>query len=78
MNFMPFLEYLPGDPFKVKKILSNVDVVLGFIDRQVEEHLKVYSEEEEATDFIHAYVRQIREHEASGNTDTSINGAFSL
>ena len=78
MNFLPFLEHVPGDPLKARKVLAGVDHIMSFIGRQMVGHAQVHTEkeEEEATDFIHAYIRQIRKHEASGNTNTTINGSF--
>lgn len=74
---MPILEHIPGDLFKVKKMLSNLDLIEGYIDSQVEKHAKMWAEgEEESTNFIHAYLREIRKHEASGNADTTINGSL--
>ena len=32
--------------------------------------------EGESTNFIHAYLREIRKHETSGNADTTINGSL--
>ena len=76
INFFPFLEHLPGDPFKWKKVLSNVVMINRFLERQVEKHAKVHTEEEESTDFIHAYIREIRKHEASGNDNTTVNSSL--
>ena len=78
VNFIPILEHVPGDPFKVKKILSNLELVDGFINCQVDEHVKEHTEEqeEESTDFIHAYIREIRKHEASGNDNTTVNSSL--
>ena len=60
--------------FKWKQVLSNVAMIKRFIDRQVEEHAKVHTEKaEDATDYIHAYIHQIRKHEASGNLNTTVN-----
>ena len=72
MNFIPILEHIPGDLFKVKKLLSIWDLIDRFTAGQVEKR----EEEEECTNFIHAYLREIRKREASGDADTTVNGSL--
>jgi len=77
VNFIPILEHIPGDPFKVKKLLSIRDLLEGFVAGQVEKQAKMRTgEEEECTNFIHAYLRAIRKREASGIADTTVNGSL--
>ena len=79
MNFIPILEHIPGDLFKVKKLLSIRDLLARFMAGQVENQAKMRTgEEEECTNFIHAYLREIRKHEASGIVDTTVNGSLFL
>ena len=71
--FFPFLERLPGDLFNVKKVLSNVKFVEdSFIRPQLESHMKTYSEDT-ATDFVDAFIRQMKKQRASGK-DTTLDG----
>ena len=77
MNFIPILEHTPGDLFKAKKLMSIRDLIGRFIAGQVEKQAKVRTEEEEeCTNFIQAYLREIRKREASGNADTTVNGSL--
>ena len=72
MHFIPILEHLPSDLFKVKKLMSIWHLIDRFTAGQVEKR----EEEEECTNFIHAYLREIRKREASGNADTTVNGSL--
>ena len=77
MNFIPILEHIPGDLFKVKKMLSIRHLLDRFMAGQVEKQAKMWTgEEEECTNFIHAYLREIRKREASGDADTTVNGSL--
>ena len=73
LNYLPFLEYLPGDLFRAKRVLSNKGVLYGLLGDRVEAHKR---QREEATkdvdraelksDFIHGYLNQIQRHDDSG------------
>ena len=77
MNFIPILEHTPGDLFKAKKLVFIRDLIGRFVAGQVEKQAKMRTgEEEECTNFIHAYLREIRKREASGNSDTTVNGSL--
>ncbi|KAK7500080.1 hypothetical protein BaRGS_00008627 [Batillaria attramentaria] len=70
LNFMPWLEYLPGDLFKFKRTLANVDFVENnLIHPVLKEHIDNHTEGN-ASDFIHAYIREIRKREESGQPTT--------
>ena len=57
--------------------MSIRDLIGRFIAGQVEKQAKVRTEEEEeCTNFIQAYLREIRKREASGNADTTVNGSL--
>ncbi|KAK7500081.1 hypothetical protein BaRGS_00008628 [Batillaria attramentaria] len=72
INFFPWLEYLPGDLFKLKRTLANVAILENTLSRpQVKAHVDTYTDGD-AKDFIHAYIREIRKHKDNGQT-TSIN-----
>ena len=74
VNFLSYLEYLPGDLFKVKKVLSNVKLVKDmFLQPQIDRHQATYREGEEATDYIYAYLREMKKQQLRG-TDTTLNG----
>nr|KAG5708847.1 hypothetical protein BaRGS_009256 [Batillaria attramentaria] len=65
VNFMPWLEYLPGDLFKLKRTLANVDFIENnLIHPVLKEHIDNHTEGN-ASDFVHAYIREIRKREES-------------
>ena len=73
LNFFSYLEYLPGDLFKAKKVLSNVKFVMGtFIQPQVDRHQDTYREGEEAADYIYAYLREMTKQQLQ-RTDSTLN-----
>lgn len=41
---LPFVRYIPGDPFRIKNVLRNVDVVENHLRQLVEEHEQIYDE----------------------------------
>ncbi|KAK7500084.1 hypothetical protein BaRGS_00008631 [Batillaria attramentaria] len=70
INFFPWLEYLPGDLFKLKLALANVALVENQLSHpQIKAHVDTYSDGD-AKDFIHAYIREIRKREESGQPTT--------
>lgn len=73
MNFFPYLRHLPGDLFKVKRLLFNVKTVEKTLtEPQLKSHQHDYVDGV-ASDFIHAYLREIRQRKTSGQP-TTING----
>ena len=71
--FFPFLDRLPGDMFNAKKVLSNFKLVEDeFVLPQIKSHWKTYSEGA-ATDYIHAYMGQMKERQKEGK-ETSLDG----
>ena len=75
INFFPFLDRLPGDVCNVKKVLSNNKFVEdAFLRPQIERHMKTYNEDT-VTDFIHAYIRQMKRLQQEGK-DTSLDGGW--
>lgn len=75
VNFFPALKYLPGDLFKIKRIQAIIaSIDRDFMTPLLESHRKKYTEGE-ANDFIHAYLREVRKRETSGQL-TTINGMY--
>ena len=71
--FFPFLDRLPGDMFNAKKVLSNFKLVEDeFVLPQIKSHWKTYSEGA-ATDYIHAYMGQMKQRQKEGK-ETSLDG----
>lgn len=75
MNFFPFLQYIPGDPFQARKVIKLVRSIENtFVRTQVDAHFKAH---EEGTgcrrDFIDTYVKEIFKKKSSG-LPTTIDG----
>ncbi|XP_076444460.1 vitamin D 25-hydroxylase-like [Babylonia areolata] len=58
LNFFPFLHSLPGDLFKSRKMLRNVDFVQGYLRQWLDNHQKRFSRDN-VSDFIDAYLDEI-------------------
>ncbi|XP_025097333.1 cytochrome P450 2J6-like [Pomacea canaliculata] len=73
VSYLPFLRYVPGDYFKLKRFLYNMRLVLHkFIKPFVDEHYR-RSEEDTVDDFIGAYIREIHHHRNSQSGSPHIN-----
>lgn len=72
LNFMPFLRFLPGDLFHMKRVYKNSVVVDSFCNDIYKEHTKGY-DENCVNDFIYAYIREMKKKESLGE-ETTLNG----
>ena len=72
LNFMPFLRFLPGDLFHLKRVDRNGTLIKYFCRDIYDEHLKDF-DENCVKDFIHGYIREMRKQEALGG-ETTLNG----
>ena len=72
LNFMPFLRFLPGDLFHLKRVDRNATLIKSFCRDIYDEHLKDF-DENCVKDFIHGYIREMRKQEALGG-ETTLNG----
>ncbi|XP_046558220.1 cytochrome P450 2H2-like [Haliotis rubra] len=60
LNVLPIMRFLPGDLFKFKITMQNIDTILSsFIKPMIEEHLKNH-DDDNVDDFIHAYIKEMR------------------
>lgn len=75
LNFFPILRFIPGDPFKLKQIISNGEYHRRLLRETVEEHKQTF-DENNIRDFIDAYIREMRKHERMGDTDHFFSGEF--
>ncbi|KAK3596386.1 hypothetical protein CHS0354_036936 [Potamilus streckersoni] len=57
--FFPFLRYLPGDLFRVKKTLRNVKCVQGFIGDLIDKHIENF-DENKLEDFVDAFLLEMK------------------
>ncbi|KAL8615087.1 hypothetical protein ACOMHN_009163 [Nucella lapillus] len=79
LNFLPKLGHLPGDPFKAKHILANMQSVLGFIDKQLVHHQEIFNQTKgetaaQSTDFIFSYLHQMQQGKTLGRTNSTLDG----
>nr|KAG5694098.1 hypothetical protein BaRGS_033717 [Batillaria attramentaria] len=66
----PWMRYLPGDLLKFKRTLTNVDAVNEeLIKPRVRDHFNSFTDGE-ASDFIYAYIREMRKREDSAQATT--------
>ena len=72
LNFLPFLRFLPGDLFRLKRVDTNAAFIDAFCKDSYTEHLQAY-DDCCVKDFISAYIREMKKKEGSGES-TSLNG----
>ncbi|XP_025099201.1 cytochrome P450 2B4-like [Pomacea canaliculata] len=78
VSYIPFLRHLPGDYFKVNRLVDNMRLVMQkFMKPFVDEHYR-RSEEGSEDDFIGAYIREIHHHRNSQSGSPYINGKYTL
>ncbi|XP_048253650.1 cytochrome P450 2U1-like [Haliotis rufescens] len=59
-NVLPIVRFLPGDLFKFKKTMRNMDTITTLlIDPMIKEHLQNH-DDDNVDDFIHAYIKEMR------------------
>ncbi|XP_046567705.1 cytochrome P450 2D26-like [Haliotis rubra] len=72
LNVLPIVRFLPGDLFKFKVTMQNVEKVESLlIDPMTEEHLKNH-DDDNVDDFIHAYIKEMRLRKAK-QEDTTLD-----
>ncbi|XP_033743634.1 cytochrome P450 2B4-like [Pecten maximus] len=72
MNFFPFLQHIPGDPFKGKQVLRNAEAVYAFIWELVQEH-DGSLDDTCIRDYVDAYLKEKKERQADKcNTFTDV------
>ncbi|XP_046585104.1 cytochrome P450 2U1-like [Haliotis rubra] len=60
LNVLPIVRFLPGDLFKFKVTMQNVEKIESLLlDPMIEEHLKNH-DDDNVDDFIHAYIKEMR------------------
>ncbi|XP_046585105.1 cytochrome P450 2U1-like [Haliotis rubra] len=60
LNVLPIVRFLPGDLFKFKNTMQNVEKIESLlIDPMTEEHVKNH-DDDNVDDFIHAYIKEMR------------------
>ncbi|KAK3597330.1 hypothetical protein CHS0354_010967 [Potamilus streckersoni] len=69
VNFFPFLRHLPGDLFKMKKTLQNVDLVEEYINEILDKHVEEY-DESKVEDFVSAFIKEMKVQKEQRETST--------
>lgn len=64
---LPFVRYIPGDPFRIKNVLRNVDVVENHLRQLVEEHEQIY-DENNLRDYIDVFLKKMKSERDNPNT----------
>ena len=75
LNFFPFLRFLPGDLFKVKRITRGIETIQQELFKaSIEHHISAYDEDDDDTnDFISAYIKEIKKKEKLADANTSMD-----
>ncbi|CAG2249317.1 unnamed protein product [Mytilus edulis] len=55
----PFLQYIPGDPFGIKRTVTNADVVRNHLKNIVKEHEETF-DENNLRDYVDVYLKRMR------------------
>ncbi|KAJ8297736.1 hypothetical protein KUTeg_024267 [Tegillarca granosa] len=68
LNFLPFLNYIPGDPCKIKVIKENQCIIDQFLFEFIQGHKETY-EEDHTRDYIDAFLKKkYRERNLTSST----------
>ncbi|KAL3862706.1 hypothetical protein ACJMK2_008659 [Sinanodonta woodiana] len=57
--FLPILRFIPGDLFGIKIITRKLQVVRGFVNELIDEHIQKF-DEENIEDFIDAFISEMK------------------
>ncbi|XP_061173041.1 cytochrome P450 2C8-like [Saccostrea echinata] len=66
-TIFPFVRYIPGDPCRIKKVLSNVEDVENHLRQILKDHKKEF-DENSPRDFIDVYMKKIKSEKNNPNT----------
>ena len=73
-TFIPVLAHIPGDLFRHKRIKSNYQTILKFVNESVADHIRKY-DENDAADLTSAFIREMKKRDTSRET-TSFTGKY--
>jgi hypothetical protein len=76
-TIFPFVKYIPGDPCRIKKALSNVDVVENHLRQIIKEHEETY-DENNLRDYIDVYLKKMKSEKGNPNSTFDGNNKTSL
>ena len=72
-EFLPLVQYLPGDLFNINRIFSNrEESEREFLNPSIDEHLNNY-DEDNIDDFISAYIKEMKRRKSHNETTLSMN-----
>ncbi|KAK3083803.1 hypothetical protein FSP39_003408 [Pinctada imbricata] len=71
LTFLPFLRFIPGDPFKYGKVMANVKKVYSYIQRVIDEHKQSFDKDkDEATNYLDVYLKRQQQDNGTESTFT--------
>ncbi|XP_033742962.1 cytochrome P450 2B5-like isoform X2 [Pecten maximus] len=73
----PYLKYLPGDMFNIKKLIQNTKDIRDFVFEQINEHRNTFDDENQR-DFIDAFLSQQSKHGQEDAIFEDLNLAVSI
>ncbi|XP_071112705.1 cytochrome P450 2U1-like [Haliotis cracherodii] len=70
LNIFPLVRFMPGDPFRFKKTMNNIDIVDNLlIDPSIKDHINNH-DDDNLDDFIHVYLKEMRLRQQKQDTTT--------
>ncbi|XP_067675688.1 cytochrome P450 2U1-like [Haliotis asinina] len=70
LNVFPLVRFLPGDPFRFRNTMANVDIVNNLLIHPfIKNHLNDH-DDENRDDFIHVYLKEMRHRQQKQETTT--------
>lgn len=73
VDMLPFLRYVPGDFFNIKRSFKNKALLEQAAKEEIEEHRKTL-DENDARDFIDAFLIEVEKHKREEATDHGFEG----
>ncbi|XP_033742979.1 cytochrome P450 2B5-like [Pecten maximus] len=77
MRSFPWVKYLPGDFFNVKKLVHNLNDINGFVAEQIDEHRNTLQGDDQR-DFIDAFLIQQKKHDVGDPIFDDLNVIVSV
>jgi hypothetical protein len=66
-TIFPFVKYIPGDPCRIKRSLSNTDIFEDHLREIIRKHKETY-DDNALRDFIDVYLKKMRSEKSNPNT----------
>lgn len=66
VNFLPWLQYIPGDMFQAKRITANVQALMKMLNKFIQEKRRHLEDHSDACNLIDAYIIEMNKKVQSG------------